>query len=60
MSKGRGGAVQMAAIVAVLLCAVASLECVRAATCTVGDAGGWSFNVNSWPKGKRFRAPVMC
>ncbi|KAB1207030.1 Basic blue protein [Morella rubra] len=27
-----------------------------AATYTVGDAGGWTFNVAGWPKGKRFRA----
>uniref|UniRef100_A0A2N9FFS4 Basic blue protein n=1 Tax=Fagus sylvatica TaxID=28930 RepID=A0A2N9FFS4_FAGSY len=26
------------------------------ATYTVGDSGGWTFNTDSWPKGKRFRA----
>lgn len=28
----------------------------HAATYAVGNAGGWTFNVDAWPKGKRFRA----
>ena len=28
----------------------------HAAVYTVGGAQGWTFNVASWPKGKRFRA----
>lgn len=43
-------------VVVALLCVVANLECVKAASYTVGGARGWRFNVNNWPKGKRFRA----
>jgi len=32
------------------------LEHVHAATYTVGDSSGWTFNTDTWPKGKRFRA----
>ncbi|KAL4353453.1 hypothetical protein GQ457_06G001680 [Hibiscus cannabinus] len=53
MAQGRGGA--MAAVV--LLCLLLShLEFARAATYTVGGAGGWTFNTAGWPKGKRFKA----
>ncbi|CAL0329918.1 unnamed protein product [Lupinus luteus] len=51
MGLGRGSAVLL------LLCLfVIQSEIVNAATYTVGGAGGWTFNTNGWPKGKRFRA----
>ena len=33
-----------------------SCEVAQAATYTVGDAGGWAFNVVGWPNGKSFKA----
>ncbi|RRT73584.1 hypothetical protein B296_00026122 [Ensete ventricosum] len=39
------------AVLCLLLAQVA-----EAATYTVGDTRGWSFNTDSWPRGKRFRA----
>ena len=51
--QGRGSAI----VVSVLLLGML-LHCgnVLAATYTVGDAGGWTFNVVGWPNGKTFRA----
>ncbi|CAL9199123.1 basic blue protein-like [Musa acuminata AAA Group] len=57
MAQGRGSAggqvtvVLWAAVLCLLLAQVA-----EAATYTVGDTRGWSFNMDSWPRGKRFRA----
>ncbi|XP_042960687.1 basic blue protein-like [Carya illinoinensis] len=57
MSQGRGGAGQaMAMVVVLVLCLLVHMEQVHAATYMVGDSGGWSFNTDSWPSGKRFRA----
>ncbi|TKY60175.1 Basic blue protein [Spatholobus suberectus] len=51
MALGRGSAMVL------LLCfLVLHSEMARAATYTVGDSGGWTFNTVGWPKGKRFRA----
>ncbi|PON74501.1 Phytocyanin domain containing protein [Parasponia andersonii] len=58
MWKGRGSAVPKIStivVVVALLYMVANLECVQAATYTVGGTGGWRFNVNKWSKGKHFR-----
>ena len=54
MSQGRGSAV----IVATLVCMMLLLRCetTQAATYPVGGAGGWTFNVAGWPKGKSFKA----
>ncbi|KAL4632568.1 hypothetical protein ACB092_04G060700 [Castanea dentata] len=51
--QGRGSAI----FVSVLLLGML-LHCgnILAATYTVGDAGGWTFNVVGWPNGKTFRA----
>ena len=51
--QGRGRAI----VVSILLLGML-LHCgnVLAATYTVGDAGGWTFNVVGWPNGKTFRA----
>ncbi|XP_004290576.1 PREDICTED: basic blue protein [Fragaria vesca subsp. vesca] len=55
-SQGRGSArFTVVQVVAVLLCLMA-VQYVDAATYTVGDSGGWSFNTGKWPNGKQFRA----
>ncbi|XP_057751873.1 basic blue protein [Arachis stenosperma] len=48
---GRGSAI----MVALVLCFMV-VEMADAATYTVGDAAGWTFNTVGWPRGKRFRA----
>ncbi|KAL5560477.1 hypothetical protein UlMin_036688 [Ulmus minor] len=53
---GRGSAVKITAMVAMLLCIAAHLECVHGASYTVGNSGSWTFNTDSWPRGKRFKA----
>ncbi|KAI4299014.1 hypothetical protein L6164_032512 [Bauhinia variegata] len=53
MSMGSGSAM-IAAVLILLFCLYS--EMAHAATYTVGDAGGWTFNTAAWPKGKRFRA----
>ncbi|KAF7803651.1 basic blue protein-like [Senna tora] len=53
MGMGRGSAIS----VLVLLCFIfLHSQMANAATYTVGDASGWTFNAVGWPKGKRFRA----
>ncbi|GAV67384.1 Cu_bind_like domain-containing protein [Cephalotus follicularis] len=53
MAMGRGSAI----VSMLLLCLVIlHFEMAHAATYTVGGAGGWTFNVDSWPNGKRFKA----
>ncbi|KAK6238897.1 hypothetical protein QUC31_004366 [Theobroma cacao] len=46
--------------VLVLACTLVLLlvqsDMARAKTFTVGDTSGWSFKVQSWPKGKKFKA----
>lgn len=57
MAQGRGSASQVKLTVALLLCLLlVFLENIDAATYTVGDSNGWTFNMVNWPKGKRFRA----
>ncbi len=53
MAMGRGSAV---VAVVLVLCLVLPFEMVDAASFTVGGSNGWTFNVVSWPKGKRFKA----
>jgi hypothetical protein len=54
MARGRGSAI---AVATALLCMLLlQSEMAHAAVYTVGDAGGWTFNIAGWPKGKRFRA----
>ncbi|XP_022993936.1 basic blue protein-like [Cucurbita maxima] len=55
---GRGSAVGSALVVAAVigLVMMSQLENVEAAVYTVGDSGGWTFNVQGWPNGKLFRA----
>ncbi|KAJ4750824.1 Basic blue-like protein [Rhynchospora pubera] len=57
MAMGRGSANKVTiAFGLVFLFFLLGSEVVNAATYTVGDGGGWSFNSGSWPKGKSFRA----
>ncbi|XP_052194541.1 basic blue protein [Diospyros lotus] len=58
MSLGRGSAMGTAAAVLGLglLFLMLSCEVAQAATYTVGDAGGWAFNMVGWPNGKSFKA----
>ena len=51
MAQGIGNAI----VVSVPLLGLLHRENVWAATYTVGDAGGWTFNVVGWPNGKTFR-----
>uniref|UniRef100_A0A2N9FQ55 Basic blue protein n=1 Tax=Fagus sylvatica TaxID=28930 RepID=A0A2N9FQ55_FAGSY len=53
MAQGRGSAIFATVL---LLGLLFQCENVWAATFFVGGAGGWTFNVDSWPKGKTFRA----
>ncbi|PIA28516.1 hypothetical protein AQUCO_06900054v1 [Aquilegia coerulea] len=56
MVQGRGSAMQIVTIAVTLLVLLVHSEIADAATFTVGDAGGWTFNSASWAKGKKFRA----
>lgn len=53
MGEGRGSAIAVGMMIVGM---VMVSQVAEAATYTVGDAGGWTFNVAAWPKGKRFRA----
>ena len=53
MAMGRGNAV---VAVVLVLCLVLPCDMVDAATFTVGESNGWSFNVVGWPNGKSFKA----
>lgn len=52
----RRGSARLVGAVMVCLLVVQYFEMVHGAVYTVGAAQGWTFNVASWPKGKRFRA----
>ncbi|XP_047306537.1 basic blue protein-like [Impatiens glandulifera] len=51
--EGRGSAIVV--LLCLMLFMIMSSEVVQAATYKVGDAKGWTFNVESWSRGKRFR-----
>ncbi|KAI9176606.1 hypothetical protein LWI28_004986 [Acer negundo] len=53
VQQGRGSAMLATVLVSLL---VVQLEVAQAATYTVGGAGGWTFNVVGWTKGKQFKA----
>lgn len=59
-AQGRGSAVvggRAVVVAAVMgLVMMSQLVSVEGAVYNVGDSGGWTFNVQGWPKGKRFRA----
>ncbi|XP_047306893.1 basic blue protein-like [Impatiens glandulifera] len=52
--EGRGSAIVV--LLCLMVFMIMSSEVAQAATYKVGDAKGWTFNVESWPSGKRFRA----
>jgi hypothetical protein len=56
MVQGRGSADLVMVNVAALLCLMVLTGHVHAATYTVGGSGGWTLNMDSWPKDKRFKA----
>lgn len=56
MAQGRGSARPCLAIGVAVLCLLVLTEPALGAIYTVGGAGGWTFNVNNWPRGKSFRA----
>uniref|UniRef100_A0A2N9HLY7 Phytocyanin domain-containing protein n=1 Tax=Fagus sylvatica TaxID=28930 RepID=A0A2N9HLY7_FAGSY len=53
MAQERGSAIFAIVLILGLLL---HYENVWATTFTVGDAGGWTFNVSNWPNGKTFKA----
>ncbi|XP_042431721.1 basic blue protein-like [Zingiber officinale] len=58
MAQGSGsaGGATRALGLGTLLCLLLLAHTADAATYTVGDSGGWTFNMASWTRGKRFRA----
>ncbi|XP_004502569.1 basic blue protein-like [Cicer arietinum] len=56
MSQGRGSASINIITLISLLCLLVLAERANAATYTVGGPGGWTFNTNTWPDGKKFKA----
>ncbi|GAB2283497.1 hypothetical protein Dimus_018007 [Dionaea muscipula] len=50
-ASARGLAAALVVVALVVQCEVAS----AATTYTVGGTGGWTFNVDGWPRGKHFR-----
>ena len=58
-AQGRGSAAggNVAVVIGLLLvCVLLNAHVAESAVFNVGDRGGWSFNTNSWPSGKRFKA----
>ncbi|XP_050222464.1 basic blue protein-like [Mercurialis annua] len=55
MGQGRGSA-SVAVVIMVALLGLMMADQVYGATYTVGGSAGWTFNLDTWPKGKRFRA----
>jgi hypothetical protein len=53
MAQARGSAIVATLL---LLCVLLVCKNVDATNYTVGDAGGWRFNVKDWPNGKSFKA----
>jgi hypothetical protein len=54
-AQGRGSVAVVVGLV-LLLCVLLQADVAESAVFNVGDRGGWSFNTNSWPAGKRFKA----
>ncbi|KAI8025841.1 Basic blue protein [Camellia lanceoleosa] len=57
--KGRGNAI--IAALASVVCMVVLLHCevADAASFTVGNVGGWTFGVSTWPNGKSFKVTFL-
>ncbi|XP_074263705.1 basic blue protein [Silene latifolia] len=57
MGQGRSSATQVMILgLAIIMCVLAIAQPTVGTPYTVGDAGGWTFNVVNWPNGKSFRA----
>ncbi|XP_021760938.1 basic blue protein-like [Chenopodium quinoa] len=56
MAQGRGSARSSLVVGVAILCLLAIIQPSLAAYYNVGNGGGWTFNVNNWPRGKSFRA----
>ncbi|PKI45046.1 hypothetical protein CRG98_034568 [Punica granatum] len=56
MGRGSAASAAVAVTVLTLLYLLACTEQAEAASYTVGDSSGWTFNVATWPKGKGFKA----
>ncbi|KAJ1407610.1 Phytocyanin domain [Sesbania bispinosa] len=56
MEKGRGMSASMVVMVLLALMILFHSKMVHSYTYAVGDAGGWTYNVDRWPIGKSFRA----
>ncbi|KAH9615694.1 hypothetical protein KSS87_021089 [Heliosperma pusillum] len=56
MAQGRGSATSALAVGLAILCLMAIAQPTLGAIYNVGGAGGWTFNVVNWPRGKSFRA----
>ncbi|XP_021749961.1 basic blue protein-like [Chenopodium quinoa] len=53
----RSGSAKLGLLLGVgILCLLAITKPILATEYTVGDAAGWSFNVENWPNGKSFKA----
>lgn len=56
MGQGRGSARPTMVVGVAILCLLALTHSTFAAIYTVGAGGGWTYNVQSWPRGKSFKA----
>ncbi|GMI89543.1 plantacyanin [Hibiscus trionum] len=56
MAQGSGSASLAKFRVALLICLLVFSGTTDASTYTVGGSDGWTFNMVTWPRGKRFRA----
>ncbi|XP_022769889.1 basic blue protein-like [Durio zibethinus] len=54
--QGRCSANPVLVLACTLILLLAQFEITQAETFTVGETSGWSFNVQSWAKGKKFKA----
>ncbi|KAJ0049026.1 hypothetical protein Pint_15691 [Pistacia integerrima] len=54
MAQERGSVIVVTVVLSLIL--LQYCEFCEAATHVVGGPGGWTFNVNKWPKGKTFKA----
>ncbi|XP_039049456.1 chemocyanin-like isoform X2 [Hibiscus syriacus] len=55
-NQGRCSSSPVIAVACTLALFLAQSEITQAKTFTVGEASGWSFNVQSWTRGKKFKA----
>ncbi|KAJ7965445.1 Basic blue protein-like [Quillaja saponaria] len=56
MAQGSGSAAQTVVVGVMLLCLLFQIHHIDAASFQVGDTSGWTFNTDSWSKGKKFKA----